>query len=56
MRRFAAFDIRVLVRSPEKAKKLEALGFKSIIGSHTDEAVMVRAVSEVDVVIATIRR
>ncbi|KAF5346667.1 hypothetical protein D9758_013214 [Tetrapyrgos nigripes] len=50
---FAAFDIRVLVRSPEKAKKLEALGFKSIIGSHTDKAVMVKAVSEVDVVIAT---
>ncbi|KAK7453288.1 hypothetical protein VKT23_011963 [Stygiomarasmius scandens] len=50
---FSEFDIRVLVRSSEKGKKLEGLGFKSVIGSHTDESIMVKAVSEVDVVIAT---
>ncbi|THU92346.1 NAD(P)-binding protein [Dendrothele bispora CBS 962.96] len=49
---FASFDIRVVVRSPEKAKKLEDFGFKSIIGSITDEALMVEAVSDVDVVLA----
>ncbi|KAF5364700.1 hypothetical protein D9758_005647 [Tetrapyrgos nigripes] len=47
----SSFDIRVLVRSPEKAPKFDALGFKSIVGSHTDEEVMVQAVSEVDIVV-----
>ncbi|KAF5358818.1 hypothetical protein D9758_008565 [Tetrapyrgos nigripes] len=47
----SSFDIRVLVRSPEKAPKFDALGFKSIVGSHTDEEVMIQAVSEVDIVV-----
>ncbi|THU82132.1 NAD-binding protein [Dendrothele bispora CBS 962.96] len=49
------FDIRVLIRSAEKARKLEdlGLGLKPVMGSHTDESVMVKATSEVDVVIAS---
>ncbi|KAK1224082.1 hypothetical protein PQX77_008412 [Marasmius sp. AFHP31] len=48
----SSFDIRAIVRSPEKAEKLKSFGITPIIGSHNDENVMVKAVSEVDVVIA----
>ncbi|THU78648.1 NAD(P)-binding protein [Dendrothele bispora CBS 962.96] len=49
----SSLDIRVLVRSPEKAKKFEQFGFTPVIGSHADESVVVPAVSEVDILIAT---
>ncbi|ESK83754.1 NAD-P-binding protein [Moniliophthora roreri MCA 2997] len=48
----ASFDIRAIVRNKEKAEKLRDFGITPIIGSHNDEAVMVKAASEVDVVIA----
>jgi uncharacterized protein YbjT (DUF2867 family) len=51
---FSSLDVRVLVRSPEKAKKFEELGFKAIVGSHTDEEIMIQAVSEVDIVVAVV--
>ncbi|EEB92550.1 hypothetical protein MPER_08922, partial [Moniliophthora perniciosa FA553] len=46
----SSFDIRAIVRSKEK--KLRNFGITSIIGSHNDENVMVKAASEVDIVIA----
>ncbi|KAF5350242.1 hypothetical protein D9758_007831 [Tetrapyrgos nigripes] len=50
---FSSFDIRAIVRSPEKAEKLKAFGVTPIVGSHSDIALMTKACSEVDVVIAT---
>ncbi|KAG7089749.1 hypothetical protein E1B28_011403 [Marasmius oreades] len=48
----SSFDIRAIVRSADKGEKLKAFGVTPIIGSHNDEQVMVKAASEVDVVIA----
>ncbi|KAF9266638.1 NAD(P)-binding protein [Marasmius fiardii PR-910] len=48
----SSFDIRAIVRSADKGEKLKAFGITPIIGSHNDEGVMVKAASEVDVVIA----
>ncbi|KAE9407774.1 NAD(P)-binding protein [Gymnopus androsaceus JB14] len=52
---FDSFDIRCIVRSPEKGEKIKALykNVKIIVGSHSDIALMTQAASEVDVVIAT---
>ncbi|KAF9266652.1 hypothetical protein L218DRAFT_978614 [Marasmius fiardii PR-910] len=47
----SSFDIRAIVRSAEKGEKLKIFGITPIIGSHNDENVMVKAASEVDVVI-----
>ncbi|KAL0564750.1 hypothetical protein V5O48_017288, partial [Marasmius crinis-equi] len=47
----SSFDIRAIVRSPEKAEKLKAFGITPIVGSHNDENVMLKAASEVDVII-----
>ncbi|KAE9407773.1 NAD(P)-binding protein [Gymnopus androsaceus JB14] len=51
---FDSLDIRCIVRSPDKAAKIEALykNVKTIVGSHSDIALMTQAASEVDVVIA----
>ena len=53
---FDSFDIRCIVRSPDKAAKIEALykNVKTIVGSHSDIALMTQAASEVDVVIAMV--
>ncbi|KAJ3734206.1 NAD(P)-binding protein [Lentinula guzmanii] len=51
---FEDFDIRCIVRSPEKAEKIKSL-FKNvapIVGSHSDISLMTEASSKVDVVIA----
>ncbi|KAK7044262.1 hypothetical protein VNI00_007984 [Paramarasmius palmivorus] len=48
----SSLDIRAIVRSKEKAEKLRDFGINLIVGSHNDENVMVKAASEVDVVIA----
>ncbi|KAF9266639.1 NAD(P)-binding protein [Marasmius fiardii PR-910] len=48
----SSFDIRAIVRSADKCEKLKAFGITPIVGSHNDEGVMVKAASEVDVVIA----
>lgn len=48
----SSFDIRAVVRSPQKGEKLKALGITPLIGSHDDEQLMVKAASEVDVVFA----
>ncbi|KAL0566871.1 hypothetical protein V5O48_015123 [Marasmius crinis-equi] len=47
-----SLDFRAIVRSPEKAEKLKAFGITPIVGSHNDEQLMVKAASEVDVVLA----
>ncbi|KAJ8072715.1 hypothetical protein PM082_016274 [Marasmius tenuissimus] len=47
-----SLDIRAVVRSPEKGEKLKAFGITPIIGSHDDEDLMVKAASQVDVVLA----
>ncbi|KAJ3823530.1 hypothetical protein EV361DRAFT_340795 [Lentinula raphanica] len=51
----SSFDIRLLVRSPEKAKAIKDLGLPVTVyvGSHTDVELMERLASQVDVVIAT---
>ncbi|KAF9483617.1 NAD(P)-binding protein [Pholiota conissans] len=50
----ASFDITALVRSAEKAKKLQSLGIKTVLGSYTDENLdfLIEAVSKADVVFA----
>ncbi|KAL0566872.1 hypothetical protein V5O48_015124 [Marasmius crinis-equi] len=48
----SSLDFRAIVRSPEKAEKLKAFGITPIVGSHNDEELMVKAASEVDVVLA----
>ncbi|KAF5368032.1 hypothetical protein D9758_004335 [Tetrapyrgos nigripes] len=51
---FSSFDIRAIVRSPEKAEKLKSkFNVTPIIGSHSDIPFMTKACSEVDIVIAT---
>jgi uncharacterized protein YbjT (DUF2867 family) len=50
----STFDIRAIVRSKEKAQKLKDFGITAIVGSHNDEDVIVKAASEVDVVIAMV--
>ncbi|KAE9407776.1 NAD(P)-binding protein [Gymnopus androsaceus JB14] len=51
---FDSFDIRCIVRSPDKAAKIETLykNVKTIVGSHSDIALMTQAASEVDMVLA----
>ncbi|KAJ4490122.1 NAD-binding protein [Lentinula aciculospora] len=51
----SSFDIRLLVRSNEKAKNIRDLnlGVTVFIGSHTDAGLMEELTSQVDIVIAT---
>ncbi|KAG7088840.1 hypothetical protein E1B28_012795 [Marasmius oreades] len=46
-----SFEFRAIVRSAEKAEKLKAFGVFPILGSHSDEDVMVEAASEADIVL-----
>ncbi|KAK7448079.1 hypothetical protein VKT23_013835 [Stygiomarasmius scandens] len=50
---FSSFDFRAIVRSAEKGERLKAFGVAPIVGSHSDIQLMSKAVSEVDIVIAT---
>ena len=50
----ASFNITALVRSSEKAKKLETFGVSPVVGSHTDVALVEKLSSKADVVIATV--
>ena len=50
-----SFKITVLVRSPEKAKKLEAHNLHAVVGSHSDVPLMESLAADSDVVIATVR-
>lgn len=52
---FSSFKITVLVRSPEKAKKLEAHNVRAVVGSHSDVPLMESLAADSDVVIATVR-
>ena len=52
----SSLDIRAVVRSAEKGEKLKAFGITPIIGSHDDEELMIKAASQVDVVLAMVRR
>ncbi len=52
---FSSFKITVLVRSPEKAKKLEAHNLHAVVGSHSDVALMESLAADSDVVISTVR-
>jgi uncharacterized protein YbjT (DUF2867 family) len=49
-----SFQITALVRSPEKAAKLETLGLKTIIGSLSELDKLERATSEADVVFSMV--
>ncbi|KAF6748043.1 hypothetical protein DFP72DRAFT_971947 [Ephemerocybe angulata] len=51
--KFSSFNITALVRSPEKAEKIRALGVLAVIGSHSDETLVEKLASDADVVIAT---
>ena len=50
-----SFDITVLVRSPEKGKKLEDFGVKAITGSLDDHALVEELSSQAHVIIDTVR-
>ncbi|KAH9481425.1 Oxidase ucsJ [Psilocybe cubensis] len=50
---FGSFTITTLVRSPEKAEKLKALGFNAVTGSHDDVELMESLAADHDFVIAT---
>ena len=50
----SSFNITALVRSSEKAKKLETFGVSTVVGSHTDVALVEKLSSKADVVIATV--
>ena len=52
---FSSFKITVLVRSPEKAKKLEAHNLLAVVGSHSYVALMESLAADSDVVISTVR-
>ncbi|KAF5382083.1 hypothetical protein D9615_004318 [Tricholomella constricta] len=49
----ASLNITALVRSPEKAEKLKALGVNAVVGSHSDSALVEKLASEADVVLST---
>ena len=49
------FDITVLVRSAEKAKKLESFGVKAVVGSTDDLALVEKLAEEAHVVISLVR-
>jgi uncharacterized protein YbjT (DUF2867 family) len=51
---FASFNLTALVRSPEKAAKLNALGVNTVIGSHSDTALMESLAANSDVVLAMV--
>lgn len=46
------FQFTVIVRDPKKAAKLEELGVRAVVGSHSDPALVEKLASEADVVIA----
>ncbi|KAF8199609.1 hypothetical protein BJ912DRAFT_1139672 [Pholiota molesta] len=48
----ASFNLTALVRSPEKAAKLNALGVNTVVGSHSDTALMESLAANSDVVLA----
>ena len=50
----STFDITVLVRSAEKAKKLEAFGVTSVVGSYKDTALVERLAEAADVVFSCV--
>lgn len=52
----ASFEITALVRSAEKAEKLQTLGVKSILGSYADKNLdfLTKATSEADVIFAIV--
>ncbi|KAF9069207.1 hypothetical protein BDP27DRAFT_1325799, partial [Rhodocollybia butyracea] len=51
---YDSLDIRCIVRSPEKAERINAIfpNVAPIVGSHSDIPLMAKAASEVDIVIA----
>jgi uncharacterized protein YbjT (DUF2867 family) len=53
--RAAAFKIKALVRSPDKATKLNNIGVETILGSHSDLARIKKTASKSDVVFACVR-
>ncbi|KAF9557928.1 NAD-binding protein [Agrocybe pediades] len=50
---FALFKITALVRSPEKAEKIRALGVDAVVGSHNDSELMQSLTASNDVVFST---
>lgn len=52
--RARTFDIHTIVRSPEKAKKLEAFGVKAVVGSIDDTALVEKLSEEAHVVFSCV--
>jgi uncharacterized protein YbjT (DUF2867 family) len=50
----ASFNLTALVRSPEKAAKLKALGINTVIGSHSDTPLMESLAADSDVVFSMV--
>ncbi|KAG5720232.1 hypothetical protein E4T56_gene3312, partial [Termitomyces sp. T112] len=48
----ASLNFTALVRSAEKAAKLKQLGVKTVVGSHTDVALVEKLAYEADVVLS----
>lgn len=51
---FNSWEITAIVRSPEKAKKLEKHGIKVAVGSHDDASIVEPLAAASDMVIATV--
>lgn len=49
------FDITVLVRSEEKAKKLESFGVKTVLGSYKDLALAEKLAEDAHVLFSLVR-
>lgn len=50
----ASLNITALVRSPDKAEQLKALGVNGVVGSFSDLSLIEKLASETDVVIAMV--
>lgn len=48
------FEITTLVRSEEKAKKLESFGIKTVVGSYEDTALVERLAEDAHVVFSCV--
>ena len=50
----SSFQITALVRSPEKAAKLETIGIKAVVGSFSELDKLEKLSSDADVLISTV--
>ena len=50
-----SYNVRALVRSPEKAEKLKTFGVDAVVGSHDDVVLVEKLASETDVFFSIVR-